>query len=360
MITTRRHPWFWMTVLAVLTATAAGANWYFHYHSAAPPQQPDSASTHARTDENQPIVCFGHVDVEQGVRSLYPLQPGRVAEVPVKETDFVRANTVLLRLDDHLAALLVKEAQADLGAAKAQLSQARTGPAQHRSRVAQQKEAIEATRQRLSAARHGLERKQSLLKIQQLSGEEVSAALDLVKELEAALRAEQEKLRELELFDPQVPIVRAEAEIAVKEARLAQAQRGLDECALRAPEDGDILRILVGAGDVLGNQPRQPAILFCPKRPRFIRAEVAQEFAGRLQVGQPAFIQDDTRVSDTWKGQVLRISDWYSQRRSIIQEPLQVNDIRTLECIIQVDQGHKPLRIGQRMRVTIGGTPPGE
>ena len=48
-----------------------------------------------------------------------------------------------------------------------------------------------------------------------------------------------------------------------------------------------------------------------------------------------------------------RISDWYSQRRSVLLEPLQFNDVRTLECIISIDPGQPPLRIGQRVRIAL-------
>ena len=143
-----------------------------------------------------------------------------------------------------------------------------------------------------------------------------------------------------------------------KEARRDQAQQALEECTLRAPADGEVLRVLVGPGDVLGAQPKQPAILFCPKKPMLIRAEVSQEFASRVHVGQHASIQDDTDASQTWKGKVVRVSSWYTHRRSIMQEPLQLNDVRTLECIVAFDDPDPPgIRIGQRMLIKIGEEP---
>jgi hypothetical protein len=54
-----------------------------------------------------------------------------------------------------------------------------------------------------------------------------------------------------------------------------------------------------------------------------------------------------------WKGRVESISDWYTHRRYMILEPLQFNDVRTLEAIIELDPGQKPLKIGQRVRVTL-------
>jgi hypothetical protein len=50
----------------------------------------------------------------------------------------------------------------------------------------------------------------------------------------------------------------------------------------------------------------------------------------------------------------VHISDWYTHRRSIVQEPLQFNDVRTLECIIQIDPHAQMPKIGQRVRVMLG------
>jgi hypothetical protein len=112
--------------------------------------------------------------------------------------------------------------------------------------------------------------------------------------------------------------------------------------------------VLVGLGDVLGNGPRQPVLLFCPKGPRIIRVEIEQEFASHIEPGQPVKVEDDSGGPGTWTGKVLRVSDWFTQRRSVVQEPLEHNDVRTLECIVALDAGQPVPRLGQRMRMTIG------
>lgn len=267
----------------------------------------------------------------------------------------VKAGKELLKLDDRHARNVLREAQADLKAAEAQRDQARQAEEQHVAKSQQQDAAIKAARSRHSAAQNVHARKKQLLKANQISTEEVQAASDQIDEAKAGLDAELAKKSELDLVKPRLVLERAEADVLAKEARLDQAQQAVDECTLRAPADGEVLRVLVGPGDVLGSQPKAPAILFCPKKPLLIRAEVSQEFAGRVQVGQPATIQDETDSTQTWKGKVVRVSHWYTHRRSIMQEPLQVNDVRTLECIIAFDDPAPPVvRIGQRMRIAIG------
>jgi hypothetical protein len=95
-------------------------------------------------------------------------------------------------------------------------------------------------------------------------------------------------------------------------------------------------------------------VQFCPQGPRLIRAEVEQEFAARVAVGQAVRAEDDAHSGAVWRGRVVRLSDWYTRRRSVLQEPLQRNDVRTLECLIELEPGQPPLRIGHRLRVIIG------
>jgi multidrug resistance efflux pump len=338
--------------LALLVGSIGGATWVLHSRAG---DSAPSATGDASSQPERNVICIGFVDMQEGITSLYPLQPGRVTDVAVHESDEVKANTILFRLDDRMTRALVQQAEADLKAARAQLSEARKLPRQHELKMAEQQQAITATSYRLSSVRHVLARKRELLKMElALNPEEMAAAEDTVRELAAAETAEWSKLRELELVDPVAQITRAEADVAAKQARLDQARYALDECSLRAPVDGKVLRLFVSAGDVLGEQPKRPAVQFCPTGARIVRAEVEQEFAGRVAVGQLALIQDDSTAGPAWRGKVTRLSDWYTHRRSILLEPLQFNDVRTLECIVQIDPGQQPLRIGQRVRVTLG------
>ncbi len=300
------------------------------------------------------MACFGHVDVKHGITSLYPAQPGRVAAVLVEEDQRVKAGDVLLRLEDTVAGLRVQEARTDLEASQIQLVEVRKRPQQHQARIEQSQAAIEVVQNRLTSARQVCGRKEDLYAKNLTSKTDLDVSRNEVREAEALLQAETKKLEELRLHDPAADVRRAEQEVKAKEARLRLAQDSLKECSVRAPADGKVLRCLVGPGEMLGAIPKQPVLLFCPDGPRFIRAEVVQEFAYQVKVGQPVLIRDDSNDPATWRGRVTSLSDWYTQRRSVLQEPLQFNDVRTLECLIALDPGQPPLKIGQRVRVLIG------
>jgi multidrug resistance efflux pump len=320
--------------------------------SEAPPGE--GATAPAATEA---VVCFGHGDVEHGIRALAPLQPGRVVDVPVHESQRVEKGDVLVRLNDRDARLRVSEAQVALEFAEKQLSEARPLPQQHKAKIQQQQAAVDAAAHRVTAARRLLDRKRGLYKANQLSAEDVAIAEESVKEAEAMGRAEAERLTELKLHDPQISVQKAEAQVRLARVRLQQAERVLEECTLMAPTAGTVQRILVGAGDLVGTDPRHPAVHFCPNEPRLVRAQVEQEFARRVWEGQRARIRDQSDPSLVWTGKVSRVADGYTQRRPLLDDPSQPSDVRTVECLVTLDPGQPTLRIGQRVRVTLGQLP---
>jgi multidrug resistance efflux pump len=284
------------------------------------------------------------------------VQPGRVVEVMLEENKEVEAGTPLFRLDDTLAREAVARAKIDLGAAEARLKQAKRLPKQHAAKVKAQRALIKVRRREAEAARAQYEKADYYFK-NKLGGrpEDVKAALKLAEKVEAAVEAEEDNLVALEALDPKASAEQAEFDVQDKREQLKKAEYGLKECTVRAPVKGRVLRSQLSVGEVLGPSPRQPVLLFCPSLPFIVRAEVEQEFAGRVAVGQKALIQDDSTGGGSWTGTVKGLSGWYSHRRSMLLEPLQLNDVRTLECIITLDPGQPPLRIGQRVRVTLAG-----
>jgi multidrug resistance efflux pump len=346
---TKRRPLTLALIVGVVTliASSVGAFW-FHNRSQAGLPNPVAHET-----AEPALVCFGYVDGASGVTSLAPLVAGRVSRVEVQENEPVKAEAVLIRLDDRLAQFRLGQVQAGLAAARTLLAQAEKLPQQQQIKRAEQQAVIEAVQHRLDGARNVLTRKRRQAEKEVLGATDVAAAESLVNELEAQHKVETGKLQEMELIDPVAGVRQAQAEVDAKQAQLSEARAAADEYVLKAPADGTVLRVLVGRGDVVGAPGKQPAVIFCSGGQRIVRAEVEQEFARGLAVGQSASIRDDSTGEGVWGGHVMRISDWYTQRRSVMPEALQYNDARTLECIIELDANQPPLRIGQRVRVTL-------
>ena len=347
----RPHRLLWILGLVLLVGTAAGAGWVLNHskpeETSAPPK-PNAMET----PPPQGIVCFGFGDVEQRIANLYPVQAGRVIEVAAEGSE-AKKGDVILRLDRRLAEIEEERAKADWDDAKDLLTQAEPLPAQHKNLIEQQKQAIAIARSKRTGAEQEFEVKQKLHQEGKMNPQVLRATEEELKARDAEVKAAELKLQQMELADPKIAVHRASRAVRDKELNYNKAKLALDECDLHAPEDGIVLRVLTQLGETLSSQPKLPAIEFCPKAPRVIRAEVMQEWAGRVKEGQAAIIEDDTRAGIHWRGRVKHISDWYTHRRSMLQEPFQYNDVRTLECIVSLDPGGPPLRIGQRVRVTI-------
>jgi multidrug resistance efflux pump len=326
-------------------------------------QRPEAGARQsvAARDAEKLVVCFGYADLEAGVTNLHPSQVGRVMEVPVRENDTVAAGSVLLRLDDRAAQNKVEEARAVLEEAIARLAKAEEAPEQHRLRIVEQRAMRNAAKYRLASAQHTLQGRRTQMRIESIgrkrddpvTTEEVASTAERIKEFEEVLNEEETRLKALEAQNPEADVARVRAEVSTVRARLHDAERVLDEHTLRAPKAGKVLRIFVTLGELLTSPPKRTAIQFCPDEPRIIRSEIDQAFASRVVVGLPAVAQDDSATGPTWRGRVVRISDWYTQRRQVADEVLQLRDIRTLECLIGLDADQPALRIGQRVHVTI-------
>jgi multidrug resistance efflux pump len=344
----------WTVGLGVLLlAVSAGVAWLV-LHSPLKAQEQGSGTSGGLAPR---AVAVAFVDVPGGVINLYPVRQGRIVELPVKEDVEVEKGAPLLKIDDELPRIQLREAKLALEAAQKRKEQARTLAAQHEKKMQAQAAAVEAA-QRKEASARAQAAKARRYRQDRLGGsaEDVKAAEALVGEAEAGVKAEQAKLEVLRAMKPSVAVELADIDVRARQQDVEKAELGVRECVVRAPVKGKVLRTLVRVGEVLGTNPRLPALQFCPSEDRIVRAEVEQEFAARVSKGMKARIQDDATGGSEWQGEVVRVSDWYTQRRSVTLEPLQFNDVRTLEVIIRVKPDPKnPLRIGQRMRVTLDG-----
>lgn len=299
------------------------------------------------------VVAAGKIDVEDGVVPLSVPANGQVAAVLVKDGDHVEKDAPLIRLDDTLADLTVKKGEAALSEAQVQLEQARSGLDEHASVVRQQEQAVAAAEARLLAQKRQIERLVKLRASSAVSEENYLSAADQGTELQAALAVDREKLRQLKQRDPRREIRRAEVAVQSAEIQLKGAREQLKRHTLLAPEAGTVLRVIPGVGQMLGADQRQPALWFCPDRPRIVRCEIEQEFVDRVKSGMKADIFDEIGVEPIASGVVKRTADWVAPRRTTFDLTFEELEVPTVEAIIELDKSRPAPRIGERVRVAI-------
>ncbi len=255
------------------------------------------------------IVARGRIDVEGGPLSLGLSVDGVVDHVAVAEGDHVRRGQLLVSTDPTPAHL-------DQTLAQAHLSQAHAQVALQESKVSAAR--LHATR--LTAA------------AKQDAGDGQSA--------DDARQVATEATAELDNARAAVQIAQADLQRAAYQTRLHE---------LRAPVDGDVLRLTAWPGMRVSAQAGTLVTLL-PAGTRIVRAEVAQEFIDAIQPGQQArVISDDGRQTSFGAAHVLRIGPVFGQS-ALQEDPTQRINERSVECVLAFD-GASSLRVGQRVLV---------
>ena len=224
-------------------------------------------------------------------------------------------------------------------------------------RKATQKSAVAAASDRLSAARKLFEEKRTGQKLGTITAAELIAAELEIKQLEQLEQVEQSRMKEVEESEAALKLKVDAATTKKTMALIAekQAKKAINDCVLVAPTNGIVLRVQTSRGEAVVPGGMQPPIIFRPDSQLVVRAELEQEFLGRVQAKMKATVRDDARAnSPTWNGTVLRVGNWVARKRTVLLDPGEVNDVRTVECVIVLDGDTTGLLVGQRMRVRIG------
>jgi len=360
------HRWSrvtWLVGIAALVGSLVGANHVLHPKGAdvASAREPHGTASDKTGAVGGPgVVVYGTAGVE-GYPELLPLapqQPGEITEVLVYEGQTVHKGDVLMRVNEQ--PFLNKVAQADIGVhiAEAVLAKAKRGVDQLTEAVAAQEAAVRGAKAELAANEALLKRQERLMKEAQMSNTEaIEAQRQQVTGLQEKVAGEEAKLRALQKGKPDAEIDEATQNVELRKKVLQEAKDELDRCRLVAKCDGTVLRLNVGVGSLISPQARQAAIVLAPAGPRVVRAEVEQEFANRVTVGQPVTVLDDASTGLTWTGKVERVGEAYLPKRGQGPEALALSsDARPmLECVITLAPGPQaPPKIGQRVRVNLG------
>jgi multidrug resistance efflux pump len=349
MATESRFPglFVWLGVILLIASIGFPA-WYYTRPT---PQPTDTGPSLAELD----VVCTGRVDIDGTTISLSPSQPGRVVALFVKETAVVKKGDPILKIDDAVYLGAVREAKAAVKAVDAEIEAATFRVKQHPDKITLQEKKVEAALAEVASAEKQLEQ---LTEKSKLTGNVTKADVDTfaakLKSGKILADAEKLQLEQLKKIDPNLELKALTAKKETADAAVERAEKAVAECLLKAPSDGTILRLQVAVGATIAPTSPIPMILFAPSSQMIVRAEVEQSGLGRVKEGMKAAIKDDARSdSPTWTGKVRSIAGWVAQKRSILLEPGELNDVRTTEVIIELDPSKEPLRIGQRMIVRI-------
>jgi multidrug resistance efflux pump len=335
---------------AILVLSIAGVAWWLYR-----PKGSEAAGGPGLADLD--VVCLGRVDGLTPVASLEPSIPGKVAEIYVSDGQPVKPGEKLLKLDDEALRLKEEEARAAFEAAEVDVASAALERSLYPFRKAAQEAAVAAAGERVIAAEKLLEEKKKSMMFTTVTSGELMANEAELNQLKHLKTAELSRLEEVKsgLAAIDLKVKAAETKRTMAEIARKQATKAVRDCVLLAPTSGVVLRVQTSRGESVLPNGMQPPIIFRPDSPLIVRAELEQEFLGRVKPGMKATLRDDSRAdSATWTGTVLRVGNWVARKRTVLLDPGEVNDVRTVECVIAIDGSPDGLLVGQRMRVRIG------
>ena len=294
----------------------------------------------------------------------------------VTEGQTVNAGDPLVQFDDVLVREKVKQAQAELDAAREDLVKAETQkkvqPIQIEALellVKTGEDSLKDGNDQLATGKELFDRTLNLVNAigrlytdaekaqQRRENLELRRAETMLKELTAKIEGDRKKLKMLRLVDPESDVRAAGQKIIGLTAKVAEAQNAINACVLRAKTAGVIEQIHAAPGMTFGPSTRTPVLWLLPTGKRVVRAEVETEFAYKIaeKEGRKVTIYDGSNFTLVYEGTLRRISTGYLPKRSQV-DSLTVNPTKVLECTIEVTDptppGKPPLRIGQPVRVS--------
>ena len=286
------------------------------------------------------------------VVQITPQIGGTVHSVAVDDTQAVKTNQLLVKLDDSDMQLAYERAQNDLINAIRQNQQQTAVSSQSRAQVTAQKA-------QLARLQSDLKRRQSLAGTDAISAEEISHARAAVVEAQAALNAAeaQEKAAQATLGQ-NIPL-RQQPAVLSAVSRLKDAWLNLQRTQIHAPMDGQIAKRNVQVGQKVA--PGTPMMAVVPLHNLWVDANFKESQLAKMRVGQAATVYADIYGSKVkYQGKVVGLSAGTGAAFSLL--PAQnatgnwIKVVQRVPVRIELDAqqlAEHPLRVGLSMSVEV-------
>lgn len=283
-----------MLVVVLLGLAAAGAAWWFG--------RGDDGAPKYRTAKIEQGALQAVVAAGGTVNPVRQVSVGSQVSGQIKElfADFnteVKEGQLIARIDPESIQYRVRQAQADVDAARAQALQAQAN-------VAAAQAAVSRARLDADNAQRDLLRRQDLLDKQFISQAEFETARNL-----AGTLAEQLKVTQAQAEVGKAQALSAQATVSQRSAVLAQAKVDLARTEIRSPVSGVVVKRSVDVGQTVAASLQAPELFIIARNLGDMQVEVAIDEAdiGRVRAGQAASFTVDAFPTRSFEGQVATV-----------------------------------------------------
>jgi len=324
------RPFVPILALVVVAALAAAAWWY---------------QSHDKTLPNA-LQLNGNVDIRQVELAFNGSE--RIAQVLVREGDWVKKDQLMAVLDAERSQHAVAQAQAQLAAQRQVVARLVAGSRPQEIRKARAD--VQAAAADARNARRTYERERELAGKYFISQQLADNALASAQAAEARLQAAQEALRLVVEGSRKEDIAAARATLAALEAALALAQRNLSDASLRAPADGIVENRILEPGDMAS--PQKAVFTLALPEPLWVRAYVSEPDLGKIRSGARAEIATDSHPDKRYRGWI----GFISPTAEFTPKSVETREVRTAlvyQVRVFVCAPADELRLGMPAAVTV-------
>ena len=284
-----------ISMLVALAALAGGGWWWYSQNQAA-------AQPQLRTGKIERGTLTATVAASGTLAATVQVQvssqvSGQIREVLADFNSEVKKGQVLARIDPETFEYRVRQAEADVEAARAQVGVQQATVMARKSDLA--RDIINR-----DEARRDLGRKTELVERNFISIVERDKAAAVFRALEQDVASSQ---AQIELAEAQVR--NARSTVQQREALLASARVDLSRTIIRAPVDGVVIKRSIEPGQTVAVSLAAPELFLIAQNLRDMQVEVSIDEAevSRLRVGQKATFTVDAFPGRTFEGAITQV-----------------------------------------------------
>ena len=252
---------------------------------------------------------------------------GLVTDIRVTPGDYVQRGQPLFTVDDRAIRARIGETGAAIGEARAAITEAQAAIAEARS--------AEATAAQQLALYRGVSDPAAVSRSEVIRAEgEASAARERRQLAEARLSA-------------------ARARLQSAQAMQQSARTELGRLTVRAPISGEILAVNIRPGEFVSAGGPQggnatPFIQMGETRPLYVRIDIDEDEAVRIDMGAPAFVSPRGAADRQVRAQFVRAEPLVVPKRSLTNSAAERVDVRVLQVLYQLPPVDM-FRVGQQV-----------
>ncbi len=301
------------------------------------------------------IAAPGRVEPKSGEIRIGATTVGRVAEIPVKARQQLKAGQLMVRLedDDALARVLSAEAEVEIR----QRDRNNAGTTRRAKKRRDAADALAKAESKLFAARRELDHLVSKSTEPAADDESIAKSVAAVDDAHAKVVKTREDLRVIR-NDSNTPLLtRTESALALARANRTLAYEAFEKTRIRAPLDGTVLKINIRVGEVVAPSPAQSVVLFGDVSSLRVRAEVDERDVANVTIGQNVTIRSDAFEGQDFGGTVSEVSPALGPGRIGKRGPERPTNANVLEVLVDINST-SPLLPGMQIDVLFGANAP--